>query len=183
MNLHKNLSQKPKKYFEELIGEDFYYEDYIEKVKNKYATLIGKFLIEFSYLEHTLNLSIAWSFADDLHEIGYTIIENLKFSQKIDLFYKLYVREEVMIRNKKTKPVLNKIIQELEEINSFRNNIVHANWESLKEDCTVRTKIIVDREGEGVKFKRVKMTPELIREKLNEIDDLIEEIDEYKYTP
>jgi hypothetical protein len=183
MNLHKNLPQKSKKYFEELIGEDFYYEDYIEKVKNKYAPLIGKFLIEFSYLEHTLNLAIAESFADDLHEIGYTIIENFKFSQKIDLFYKLYAREEVIIRGKKTKKNLDTIKQQLEEINSFRNKIVHSNWVSLKKDGTVRTKIVVDKEGEGVKFERVKLTPELIREKLNEIDDLIEEIDEYKYTP
>jgi len=178
-----SLSQKSKsEYIEHLKQMDFEYGDYIEKVERKYAPLIGKFLIAFSELEHNLNLAIAGYFADDLHEIGYTIIENLKFSQKIDLFYKLYIREEIMIRNRKTKSVLNTIKRKLESINNFRNKIVHANWVSLKKDKTVRTKIIVNKTGEGVKFKRVKISPKSIEKRIKETKDLVERIDEYKCT-
>lgn len=179
MNSRKDKIKKSK-HFEELVGEDFIYNDYIEKVESKCASLIGKFLIEFSLLEHSLDIAIAEFFADDLHEIGYTIIEKLTFRQKVDLFYKLYMREEVLIRHKITRSTLVKITQKFRAINDFRNELVHANWESLKKDGTVRTKIIVDKEGEGVKFKRVKITSYLIQKKINEIDSLISKIDRYK---
>ena len=167
--------------FDELEQYDFLDEEYLEKVVDKYSPLVGLFLINFSCLEHELNLAIADFFGDDYHETGYVIIEKLTTSNKIELFYKIYARLE-SFKDKKNKDALNKIRQQLELINAFRNSIVHANWQSLSKDGFVRTKIIVDNQEGYVKFNKIQITPKIIREKTKEIGKLIEKIDGYKET-
>lgn len=153
-------------------------DEYIYKVSNKYSSLIGQFLIDFSYLEYELNVAIAEVVHSDFHETGYVIIEKLTFKNKIELFYKLYVRYE-SFNDKKNKAVLDLIRQQLKLINDFRNNVVHANWQTLSKDGFVRTKIVVDNEEGYVKFKKVLLTPEIIRKKTKEIEQLINKM--YKY--
>jgi len=167
--------------FDELEQYDFLDEEYLEKVVDKYSPLVGLFLINFSCLEHELNLAIADIFEDDYHETGYVIIENLTTRNKIDLFYKRYVRLE-SFKDKKSKDILIKIRERLVSINTFRNSIVHAKWQSLSKDGFVRTKIIVDNQEGYVKFKKIQISLKIIREKTKEIDKLIEKIDEYKET-
>jgi hypothetical protein len=87
------MDQKDKN-FEKLDQYDYLFEDYLITVEDKYAPLIGLFLINFSLLEHELNISIAGIFGDDYHETGYVVIEKLTFRNKIELFYKMYVRYE-----------------------------------------------------------------------------------------
>ena len=167
--------------FDELEQYDFLDEEYLEKVVDKYSPLIGLFLINFSCLEHELNLAIADIFADDHHEPGYVIIEKLNTRNKIELFHKMYVRLE-SFKDKKNEDVLKEIRLRLESINTFRNSIVHANWQSLSKDGFVRTKIMVDNHEGYVKFKKIQITLKIVREKIKEINKLIEKIDEYKET-
>ncbi len=91
----------------------------------------------------------------------------------------MYVRLE-SFKDKKNKEVLNKIRDQLQELNSFRNNLVHANWQSLAKDGYVRTKIIVDNQEGFVKFRRVQITPKIIKQRIKEIEKLIDLIDNYK---
>jgi hypothetical protein len=158
---------------------DFSDGKYLEKVASKYFPLIGEFLIGFSILEQDLNIAIADSLYDGYHETGFVIIEKLTTSNKIDLFYKMYVRLE-SFNNKKHKAILVEIKRQLVELNSFRNSIVHANWQSLTKKGFVRTKILVDNEEGFVKFKKIEIKPRIIRQKINEVDKLLEQIDEYK---
>ena len=113
--------------------------------------------------------------------MGYVVIEKLTTSNKIDLFYKMYVRLE-SFKNKKNKEVLNKISEQLESLNTFRNNIVHANWQSLEKSGFVRTKIVVDNQEGFVKFRKVRITPKIIKQKMGEIEKLTDLIDNYKET-
>ena len=83
------------------------------------------------------------------------------------------------LTNKKYQDRLLKIKKQLEEINSFRNNIVHANWQSLTKDRFVRTKILTDPDEGRVKFRKIKMDTELIKSKIRKIDSLINRIDNY----
>lgn len=167
--------------YDELEQYDFFGGEYLEKAIDKYTPLISLFLIEFSYLEHELNLAIADFFGDDYHETGYVIIEKLTFRNKIDLFYKIYTKME-SFKSKNDKDMLNKVKKQLESLNSFRNSIVHANWQSLTKDGFVRTKIVVDNQKGYVKFKKVEITPKIIRQKIKEIEKLTGQIDEYKET-
>lgn len=167
--------------YEEL--EQYAYPDgeHLEKAAEKYSSPIGLFLINFSILEHELNIAIAEFLHDDAHETGFVIIEKLTTANKIDLFYKMYVRLE-SFKEKKNKEVLNKIREQLESLNTFRNNIVHANWQSLAKDGTVWTKIVVDSQDGFVKFRKVQITPKNIRQKIKEIEKLIDLIDNYRET-
>lgn len=173
------MNNTQKDNYEELDQYDYLDGEYIEKVADRYNLLIGQFLIDFSYLEHEINLAIAEIIHDDFAETGYVIIEKLQVHDKIELLYKMYVRFE-SFKDKKNKDILDKIQQQLKSVNTFRNNIVHANWQSLSRDGFVRTKIIVDNDEGFVKFKKVQITPKIIREKIKEIRKLIEQLDEYK---
>ena len=163
--------------------EQYAYPDgeYLEKVVDRYSSPIGLFLINFSILEHELNITIADCLHDDAHEPGFVIIEKLTTSNKIDLFYKMYVRLE-SFKDKKNKDVLNEIREQLESLNTFRNNIVHANWQSLTKDGVVWTKIVVDNQEGYVKFRKVQITPKIIRQKIKEVEKLTDLIDNYKET-
>lgn len=167
-------------HYEELEQFDYIDGDYLDKVFRKYVSQIGLFLIKFSVLEHELNLAIADILGDDYHETGYVIIEKLTTSNKIDLFYKMYARFHSCIDKYNNKEMLNIIVKQLDSLNMFRNNIVHANWQSLTKDGLVRTKIIVDNQEGFVKFKKIEITPNVIRSRIKEIDSLIESIDKYK---
>lgn len=167
--------------YDELELDDYLSGEYLSKVVDKYTPLIGSFLVKFSILEQELNLVLAEYIHDDYIETGFVIIEKLTTSNKIDLFYKMYIRLE-SFKEKKNKYILDKIKKQLVLINSFRNNIVHANWESLTKDGFVRTKIVVDNQEGFVKFKKVEITPRIIRQKIKEIDYLINQIYKYKET-
>ena len=155
--------------------------EYIEKAADRYSSPMGLFLINFSILEHDLNIAIAEFLHDDAHETGFVILEKLTTSNKIDLFYKMYIRLE-SFKEKKNKEMLNKIREQLESLNTFRNNIVHANWQSLTKDGFVWTKIVVDNQEGYVKFRKVQITPKIIRQKIREIEKLVDLIDNYKET-
>lgn len=167
--------------FEELDQYDYTDGEYLENVADRYSSSIGLFLINFSILEHELNLAVVDFISDGAHEMGFVVIEKLTISNKIELFYKMYVRLE-SFKDKKNKNILNQIAKQLESLNTFRNNIVHANWQSLKKDGFVRTKIVVDSQEGYVKFRKVQITPKIIRQKIKEIEKLIDQIDNYKET-
>lgn len=165
--------------YDELEQYDFSDGEYLEKVVNKYFPLVGEFLINFNILEQELNLAIADFFHDDCHETGFVIIERMMVSSKIDLFYKIYTRLE-SFNNKKHKKTLDKILNQLNELNSFRNSIVHANWQSLNKEGYVRVKIVVDMDEGFVKFKKVLMTLKIIHQKIREVNTLADNINQYK---
>jgi abortive infection bacteriophage resistance protein len=137
--------------------------------------LIGLFLIAFSKLENELNTVIAAYVNDRTDEVGFVIIEKITMGNKIDLFYKLYLRNQ-LFKSQKYKLKLIKITNLLKDLNLFRNIIVHANWESLSKDGYVRSKIVVDNQEGYVKFKRVKVLPKVVRQKIKEADKLIDQL-------
>jgi len=167
--------------YEELEQYDYSDGEYIEKVLSKYSPLIGLFLINFSALEQDLNLAIADFVHDDSNELGFVIIEKLSMSNKIELFYKMYIRLE-SFKKKGNIKILANIRLQFENLNLFRNSLVHANWQSLTKDGSVRTKIVVDNQEGYVKFRKVSITTRVIRQKLKEIDKLIEQLDKYTET-
>jgi hypothetical protein len=165
--------------YKELEQYDYYDEDYLEKVIEKYSFLVGLFIIRFSSLEHEIDTFIADRFGDDYHETGYVIIENLSISNKIDLFYKMYLRIE-SLKEKNNRKTLENIKNRLIAMNTFRNFIAHANWGSLTKDGFVRVKIMVDNQEGYVKLKNIQITTKILRDNLKEIDKLLNLIFKYK---
>lgn len=159
--------------------EQYYYvnSEYIEQKEKKYSSLIGKFVINFSRLENEINLAIADIMFDDDHSLGFSVITELTFSRKINFFYHNFILQEQFKHNNKIK-FLNTLKNNLVEVNSFRNSVIHANWESLTKEGFVHTKILLD--SGFVKFKKVKLTPQIIRQNIKKIDKLLHLIDKYK---
>lgn len=166
--------------FTKLEQYDYYDEEYLEKVIDKYSVLVGLFIIKFSSLEHEIDTFIADRLGDDYHETGYVIIENLSISNKINLFYKMYLRIESFKEEKNNKKVLENIKVRLVAINTFRNYIAHANWGSLTKDGFVRVKITVDSQEGCIKLKNFQITLKILKDNLKEIDKLLDLIFDYK---
>jgi len=166
------------------IIEQYDYCDEDENLKlflKKYSEPIGVFLFSFSSLEHELNTSISEFFIDDAVHLGYLVIKNLSFRNKIDLFNDLLTSYLAFSKNKELNIKKSKIVyQNLILINSFRNNIVHADWTTLDKNNFVRTKIVVDEDGEMVKGRRVKISVKDINRNIKNIYLIIEQLDKIK---
>lgn len=160
------------KKFEEKIEHleqcDYVDDSYVVKVEDKYAPYIGIFLMRFSALEHSLNICIVEYLHDDMHSTGYMIIERLTTSNKIDLYKKLF-SEILSFQGKKGKEKLKTVANSLDDLNRFRNSLVHANWSTLDKQGYVRTKIEIDNDAGQVNFKKVKITTSIINKKIGDL--------------
>ncbi len=150
----------------------------IDTQRDRYAPLIGQFLIDFSILENNLNIALAEAIHGRTHELGYVIVEKLSMSNKIDLFNKLYLRM-VHLQSAEGKAALKLVKQRLEDINTFRNIIAHANWATMDQEKFVRTKVRIDKDEGSVSFKNIKVTTPIIRAQTREISRLTNSLDNF----
>ncbi|HEV7702004.1 MAG TPA: hypothetical protein VGO63_00970 [Candidatus Paceibacterota bacterium] len=138
----------------------------IEEVEEKYARSIGRLVISFSALEDRVDVDLATAISDRAYEPGYRIIKYLEFRQKIDLLrddYFAFIK--YCLTGKKQSKLLSEIkliYLKLVELSEFRNIIAHANWQSLDEAGFVRYKSVENREGLGMNFRKIKITPSII---------------------
>ncbi|MCX6822852.1 MAG: hypothetical protein NTX91_02545 [candidate division SR1 bacterium] len=161
-------------------------EDYPDAVK-KYSEVLGKFFMEFSLLEHELNTSIAEIINDASHDIGYQVMEQMKMGNKIDLFYRLYnsmlsYSNEIKSKKIKRKERLNNIKSSLGIINDFRNQLAHANRQTIQKNGLVRTRFSSDKISGQIKLKNIQIKPNDIRIKINEINKIANKLRNYKET-
>lgn len=63
------------KNYDELEQYTYPGSEHIEKVADRYSSPIGLFLINFSILEHELNIAIAEFRHNDAHETGFVIAD------------------------------------------------------------------------------------------------------------
>lgn len=158
--------------------EDYFNNEYIEKVSEKYSQLMGLFIIKFSELEHEINQAIAKSFIDDDDSEGYHIIKFLNTNSRIELFYEIYL-ERASLMDLKIKPKLKNMKKDLDAIRTFRNKLVHANWPTLDKSGYVRTEMKSDKEEGIIKLIHVKILPSTIRSYISLIDSTIIKIWDY----
>lgn len=157
--------------YENLDQYDYSEEDLIIKKEKKYASLIGSFLIWFSNLEHNLNIGLANLISDHSHEDGYVIIKDMTMFQKIELFYNFAFPRVNFAEKRKAQKLktLSSMRRQLEELNTFRNKVAHAKWNTLDKEGYVRVEVITDKESGFIKFKKFKITPQIIKSKLSEV--------------
>ncbi len=161
--------------WEEMEQYDYVDTGYFNKAVKVYSESIGEFLMNFSELEHELNIAIAEIISDRAHEMGYSIMERMAMRQKIGLFYRMYARLESAAQ-KGQKRQLNSIKKNLISLSEFRNTLAHANWGTVQKNGNVRTKILSDKESGLVRFKNIVIKPGDIRRKTKEVIELSEEI-------
>lgn len=165
---------------EELEQYDYWFEDkFYDKAIKKYGEVLGQFFMEFSALEHELNIAIADIISECSHDAGYQIMEQMNIRNKIDLFYRLYNALESHT-DKRGKEKLKDIKNSLNSVNTFRNLLAHANWQTIKKDGTVSTRFSSDKESGLIKFKNIVVKPKDIRIKIKETKRLTNKIWNYK---
>ena len=166
----------------EVMGQyDFSDSDFMTKKVNKYASLIGSFLISFSEMESVVDIAIAESLIDDSHEIGYNIIKNLNFFAKIELLNDLNQPMICSLMKKKEQRTkqFKKIIEELKDLATFRNKVAHAKWHTLDKDGYIRTAIVTDKNSGLIAFKKFKITPLNIKEKILKIKSVYQKLPDF----
>jgi hypothetical protein len=158
---------------------DHVFGEYIDKVKTKYAAGIGLFLIRFSSLEHTLDTCILDLLSDREHSSGYILIEGISPNSKIDLFRKLFhafIRHMHPRRAAKLR-ALSALVKRLHAARVFRNYLAHANWNTLDNTGYVRTKVD-EKDGEVI-FKKVRITPKVIKAWIRRVLELERRLDHF----
>jgi hypothetical protein len=160
--------------------EQFVWDDsgFIEEIQEEYEVLIGRFIIEFSRLEYSLNQLIAQSIHDDADEPGYRFIIYFRMIDKIQ-YLKSYALRMIDLFGKdelvqKTKD----LFQSLEKANSFRNRIVHANWCTLDKSFYVRSRIMENRTNGALELVKTKVDETTILNKIRELEKLDENLEE-----
>jgi len=155
---------------------DLVYDDYIDKVTPRYAPRIGRFVIRFAELEHTLDISIADFLFDRSHELGYMVIEGNTLNNKIELFRKLFHGHTKYLHPSQLDK-FQQLVRRLHEARVFRNYVAHANWRTLERSGYVRTRVS-EKEGEVI-FKKVRITPAVIDAWIRRVERLDGLLDEF----
>lgn len=163
---------------EELEQHDFYDDDYIDEQEDVLAPIIGSFLINFSRLEHEVNISLSDTISHSSHHVGYIIVKDLDFSEKVSILKDLITLHLSATGSKNLKRfgVLHKRLVECME---FRNKIAHANWNTLDEEGFVRVKISAGKNSGFVTLKKERLTPDVIKEGIERMSNLEDELYEF----
>jgi len=164
---------------EKLEQYDYIDDDFFDKAVKKYSEALGKFFMEFSDLEHELNITIADIICEHSHDLGYQIMERMSMRNKIDLFYRLFAFRESHFESKE-KSKLRDIKVSLIDLNNFRNLLAHANWKTIQKDGSVRTRFISDKNSGCVEFKKIIIKPKDIRANIKEIYKLTSKLYYYR---
>ncbi len=153
---------------------DFLDTDFMNSNSATFAAPIGEYLINFSYVEHILNRSLAEIINNRTDSIGYLVTAKMSMNNKIDLLERFVNLEKYhgLKRPKHVAPILRK----LRAANTFRNNVAHANWASTQPSGMTRVKIKIDRDN-GVWFQNVNLNPTIITQELKKLDELILRMD------
>lgn len=143
-----------------------------------YSNLIGTFIINWSKLEHELNVAISNVINDGEHKVGHLIIDNLTAFKKIELFHRLYLDMEKTTSKSNAINLLS-LKYKLMELNSFKNNIVHANWQTLSKKGFVKTKTRQNEDDGSMEFRNVLIKPVTIRTQIKDVKSVTTALIEY----
>src|SRR6185436_20540412 len=106
---------RKKKKFEILDQYDNIDEEYIGETSPAYIEAIGLFVLEFSALEHSINIQVAEQINDRAHFPGYQVVELLSTRDRIELLSRLVGSYLFHIKSKNQKK-FKELISKLREL-------------------------------------------------------------------
>jgi len=171
------MNNSKEEQFEVLDQWDYPDSEITEELEDKYAYLIGKFMLHFSALEHELGTEIADLINSRSHAEGYIIIKNLSYNQKIELLSDL-CKPRIFWNSKKKRNInrLNFVVKWLKEIGNMRNNIAHAYWFTTTDEGYVRIKTITDKDNWSVKLRNKLITPRIIKAHISRMQKVMDKL-------
>jgi len=148
-----------------------------DEILEQYAPKIGELILTFSDLENTLNGEIVKIICERTDTVGYAIICDMKYRQKINTFVNLFGLLISSVGDKKLSAEFDSIISRLINTAEYRNNVAHAEWCNLDENSRVRVKIKSDKTGTTSIFKKIAI--ETLEKQIEEINKLSEDLYEF----
>lgn len=152
---------------------DYIETDFMDEHIDEFSPLIGRYVIEFSYLEHNLNVLVADLISERSHDQGYIITVKMKMYDKIELLERMasHGKYHGIHELKKILPTIPK----LKSVNTFRNNIAHAVWATMKPSGATRVKTKVDSNS-GIWFENKRLSKKIINDELKKLGVVTEKI-------
>jgi hypothetical protein len=147
-------------------------EDFLEES----ASLIGYIVQSFNTLEEELTSLISGLFFDDDDTLGLLVTSNMTYSQKVDLFKRLLLREQEAL--KRTMACFNTLVQNLTDAGTLRNTVVHADWETAHPDGYTLCKVKVN--SHGVQHEYVQFSIDSLNDILNLINETMDMFNVYE---
>ncbi len=109
------------------------------------APLIGYLVHSFNALDTALNSIICMLINSRTDAMGAIVIHKMNFSAKVDLFYRLVRSMELDVE--KELPSFPSFIENLKKCATYRNAVVHAEWDSLEGDGYTYVKMSFAKDG------------------------------------
>ncbi len=157
-------------------------EELLLKKKTDYAFYIWTFLIDFSYLEHEIDIALAELINEKNHNFWYVITKDLETFDKISLFYNSVFPYISFTENKKKIEMLDSLIKKLQDITIFRNKIAHWKWNTLDKDGYIRVDAKTSKENGLIVFRKYKITLPILRKSIKDMQKLTEEVSNFLFS-
>jgi hypothetical protein len=168
MNKHTKLNHEP----------DFTSYPYLhtKKIFDQISCEIGKYIFEFNVLEREVTMAIADKINEADSSAGYEETWKMRTKEKIKKFYSLYLEST----SGEDKDKLESLKQKLNEMNTFRNKVAHANWQTLDESNQVRTRVSINDKDKDAEFEFTKIDKETLTSNTQNVAELWDEIQHFK---
>lgn len=142
--------------------EPSFYNNASHEIIANFYPLVGIICASFNTLEDTLSEYLTEFINPDDYEIGWIVIANMQFSNKIDLWEKIlkwYVYDDEIFDEKEKEHLTLKIKNlsvEMKELMIKRNKIVHADWDGMNDELLVKNKTKVSDKGVSHHYLSIK---------------------------
>ncbi len=157
-------------------------EDILLNKKIDYAFYIWKFLIDFSDLEHEIDIALAEQISNRGHDLWYLITKDVEIFDKTNLLYNLLFQYLSCFKKNKKIKKLDDLIKRFQNLIVFRNKIAHWKWNTLDKDGFIRVDVRTSKESGFIVFRKFKITLPILRKSIKEIEKLTEELSNFLFS-
>ena len=127
------------------IFENYYEIEPTDDFLEATAPSIWFIVHSFNSLDEEINSCIFSIINDRTDEIGATVIYNMSFSAKVDLFKRLIISMESACGEE--MPLSKKLIENLKKCAILRNAVIHAECENIDNDGYTNVKLASTKKG------------------------------------
>lgn len=137
--------RKKTKAFEQYLYHDIEDEDAAEEYLAKSLPLIGEVVMYFNGLEKCLDSTLCEEFTDRTDFTGLIVLKGMLYGAKVDLFARF--EDNFIVSTGLTPPKYAGLIKELKDLGTYRNQVVHADWENTDEEGYTYVRLHVSDRG------------------------------------
>lgn len=133
------------KSFEQYLYHEIDEDEKIEEYIDKSLPMIGLIVMNFNYLEQSLDSYLCKFFTDRTDSTGLIVLHKMNYSAKVDLFKRFIENFHLAINYE--VPNYKELLNNLREAGRLRNLVVHADWFNTENDCFTYVNLKISKNG------------------------------------